>query len=225
MIDKLLQIVAPHHCYGCSKTGPVLCSNCKYDIVDEATSACIVCTLPARDGICRSCRSTYEKAWCVGERSGPLLATIDGLKFSHVMSAANALAELLDMRLPVLPSDTVLVPIPTIPSHIRQRGYDQTLLIARALAKRRHLPVRQLVQRRHHEVQRGRTKKERLEQARIAFTCGAPLAADIPYLLIDDVVTTSATLRYAAEALRLAGATTVWAGVVARQPLDKKETK
>jgi predicted amidophosphoribosyltransferase len=41
------------------------------------------------------------------------------------------------------------------------------------------------------------------------------------YLLIDDVVTTNATLRYAADALMTAGAKTVWVGVAARQPLDK----
>jgi ComF family protein len=221
MINNLLQIIAPHHCYGCTKIGHVLCDNCKYDIIDEAVDACIMCDMPAPDGICRSCRTSYEKAWCVGDRLGPLMATIDGLKFNHVKDAARPLAALLDARMPVLPPNAVIVPIPTIPAHIRQRGYDHTLLIARLLARQRNLSVKQLLLRKKHDVQRGKSKKQRLEQARVAYECRTELSDNVPYLLIDDVVTTNATLRYAAEALRAAGAKTIWVGVVARQPLDK----
>ncbi len=221
MLNKLLQIVAPHHCYGCTKIGYVLCANCKYDIIDEAQDACIVCDAPAVDGICGLCRTTYSKAWCVGDRRGPLMAVIDGLKFDHVKAAAGTLAELLDDRLPLLPQGTIVVPVPTIPSHIRQRGYDHTLLIARLFAKQRNLPLKQPLIRLDRKVQRGRSKKERLEQARAAFSCPGRLDEAPVYLLIDDVVTTNATLRYAADALMTAGAKTVWVGVAARQPLDK----
>ncbi len=221
MLNKLLQIVAPHHCYECTKIGYVLCVNCKYDIIDEAQNACIVCDAPALDGICDACRTTYSKAWCVGDRRGPLMAVIDGLKFDHVKAAADTLAELLDNRLPILPPDTVIVPVPTVASHIRQRGYDHTLLIAKSFAKRRSLPLKQSLVRSNRSVQRGKSKKERLEQARTAFSCPAKLDDTPAYLLIDDVVTTNATLRYAAEVLMAAGAKTVWVGVAARQPLDK----
>lgn len=221
MINKVLQIVAPHHCYGCAKIGTVLCPDCKYDIVDESLRACVVCNLPAGDGICEGCRTAYDKAWCVGDRSGSLMAVIDGLKFRHVKDAAGTLAELLDATLPVLPPNAVFVPIPSLPSHIRQRGYDHTLLIARTLAKRRRSTYEQLLSRTAHDVQRGKSKKDRFRQAACAYECRKTLQEGVPYVLIDDVVTTNATLRYAAEALRRAGATVVWAGVVARQPLDK----
>jgi ComF family protein len=151
------------------------------------------------------------------------MAVIDGLKFRHVKDAATSLAELLDMVLPVLPPNTVLVPVPTLPSHIRSRGYDHTLLIVRALAKRRGVAYRQLLSRKYHDAQRGKSKKERFKQAQSAYTCNVSLESDVPYLLIDDVVTTNATLRYAADALRTAGAEHVWVGVLARQPLDKPE--
>ena len=149
------------------------------------------------------------------------MAVIDGLKFDHVKAAADTLAELLDNRLPILPPDTVIVPVPTVASHIRQRGYDHTLLIAKSFAKRRSLPLKQSLVRSNRSVQRGKSKKERLEQARTAFSCPAKLDDTPAYLLIDDVVTTNATLRYAAEVLMAAGAKTVWVGVAARQPLDK----
>jgi len=218
MIDKALQIIAPHYCYGCAKIGSVLCANCKYDIVDETLSACVVCETPSAEGICSACQTTYSKAWCVGDRRGALMAAIDGLKFNHVKAAAQALAELLDSHLPVLPPDTVVVPVPTIPSHVRVRGYDHTLLIAKEFAKLRGLKLHQHLKRLNHGVQRGKSKKERLEQARTAFTCPSELNEVPAYLLVDDVVTTNATLRYAAGALVAAGAKTVWVGVVARQP-------
>lgn len=149
------------------------------------------------------------------------MAVIDGLKFNHVKAAAGTLAELLDSHMPVLPLGTVIVPVPTIPPHIRVRGYDHTLLIAKELAKRRKLELGQYLKRLNYGVQRGKSKNERLEQARLAFTCPSKLDGAPAYLLIDDVVTTNATLRYAAEALGAAGAKTVWVGVVARQPLKK----
>lgn len=221
MLNKLLNIVAPHYCYGCHKTGVPLCDNCKYDIIDEAFDACIVCASPSSVGICAECRTSYQKAWFVGDRSGVLEATIDALKFERVKSAADSLASLLDNRLPVLPTDTVIVPIPTLPSHIRRRGYDQTLLIAKRLATYRKLQCDQVLERRMHNVQRGANKKERFKQAERAFGVRRKIDPNVPYVLIDDVVTTNATVRFGAQALLDAGAKTVWVTAIARQPLDK----
>lgn len=222
MINKLLRIVAPHYCYGCQKIGSVLCDNCKYDIVDDAISGCIVCTAPSLVGICSRCRTTYDRAWCVGDRSGVLQNVIDALKFERVSDAADSLASLLDDSLPELPSEVIVVPVPTIPSHIRQRGYDHSLLIATAFARRRRLSLDTSLSRTNARfVQRGSNKLTRLRQAKSAFACAGSLNPDKVYLLIDDVVTTNATVRYAAEALRSAGTSTVWVAVLARQPLDK----
>jgi ComF family protein len=221
MINRLLQIVAPHHCYGCGKTGLLLCSNCKYDIADEPFEACLVCALPSQAGICAHCQTSYEAAWCVGERVDTLEALINGLKFARVKDAAAVLGELLDARLPELPATTVVVPIPTVSTHIRQRGYDQTLLIARQLSRRRNMILKQELSRRDRHTQRGQNKRARFEQAKTAFECRGSLDPAVPYLLVDDVVTTNATVRYAAQALKDAGAQIVWVAVTARQPLDK----
>lgn len=222
MINKLLQIVAPHHCYGCHKTGTLLCDNCKYDIVDESFDACIVCLAPSLVGICSSCRTSYDRAWFVGERTGVLEQLINALKFRRAKSSADVLADLLSVRLPALPPDTVLVPIPTLRRHVRQRGYDHCLLIAKSLARRRRVRLESLLDRKASTVQRGVNKKDRMSQAKESFICSGPLDPDMTYLLVDDVVTTNATVRYAAEALRSAGAKNVWVAVVARQPLEKQ---
>jgi ComF family protein len=216
-----MDIIAPHHCYGCGEIGTTLCQNCKYDIVFEAFSGCIVCASPASVGICSSCRSTYEKAWCVGERSGALETLIDAYKFERVKSADAMLASLLDEVVDVFPANTVVLPVPTLPGHIRKRGYDHARLLAKAFASTRRLSFEHSLRRKTTSAQRGASRKERMKQAEDAFECRGILDADRPYLLIDDVVTTNATLRYSAEALRSAGAKTVWVAVIARQPLDK----
>lgn len=220
MINDILRIVAPHHCYGCLKTGHVVCQNCKYDIIDESFDACLVCARPANEGVCVQCKTSYQKAWCVGDRADTLERVINAMKFERVIDGTKVLGSLLDARLPQLPENTIIVPVPTVTKHIRQRGYDHTLLIARELAKRRNLIAMQLVTRTTDESQRGRTKSERFKQAKAAFVCDQTLT-QVPYLVIDDVVTTNATLRYVAQALVDAGAETVWVGVGARQALNK----
>lgn len=122
--------------------------------------------------------------------------------------------------LPELPAETVVVPIPTVRAHIRQRGYDHALLLARYIAQERNLACAQPLERRTATTQRGVDRKARRIQAEAAFRVSTGLQPDVPYLLIDDVVTTGATLRYGAKALKSAGATTVWAAAVARQPLN-----
>lgn len=120
--------------------------------------------------------------------------------------------------LPDLPPDTVVVPIPTITAHVRQRGYDHTLLMARYIAKRRQLQVEPLLRRVDSSVQHRANRQQRLLQARGAFEATkSSLDASRPYLIIDDVVTTGATVHYAAQALRKAGARHVWVAAVARQ--------
>jgi ComF family protein len=222
MIDTLLNSLAPHHCFECAKIGVLLCSNCKYNIVNEGFSGCIVCARPTGVGICQSCHTTYDKAWCMGDREGVLERLVDAYKFDRVKQASRILAELLDEQLPVLPSATVIVPVPTVRSHIRVRGYDHALLLCKDFAKLRKLHVEPLVGRTVSISQRGLSKKERIKAAKDAFYCNATLDPSVPYLIIDDVVTTNATLRYVAGALKQAGAKMVWVATIARQPLDKQ---
>jgi ComF family protein len=220
MIDNLLSLLAPHYCYGCGKMGSSLCINCKYDIISESYGQCIICESPtARDALCSRCRSPYQRAWCVGRRTDELQRLIGGFKFQGVRQAYEPLAELLDQALPELPPETLLVPIPTVRAHVRQRGYDHMFLIARALARMRKLEVAPYLQRKTATQQLGADRQTRMRQARTAFACETALNPQVPYLLLDDVVTTGATLRYGAKTLQAAGATTIWVATISRQPL------
>jgi len=220
MIDRLLAKLAPHHCYGCGKIGSLLCDNCKYDIVSEPYMQCVLCgKLGGERGVCGQCGVDCTRAWCVGERHDALKQLVDGLKFERVYDAHTVLADLLVDRLPLLPDDLVIVPIPTIAHHIRQRGYDHAQLIARQVARQIDRPLKPLLYRKTISMQRGAGKRLREQQASQAFGARAADSTSC-YLLIDDVVTTGATLRHAARALKAAGASMVWVAVTSRQPLD-----
>jgi ComF family protein len=221
MVDDLLAIIAPHLCYGCGKTGSQLCHYCKYDIINDKNEACLTCLgLSAGGRICGRCDVAYERGWFVGFREGPLKDLIDAYKFQRARSGYTVLADLLNSSLPDLPARTVIVPVPTVSSHIRERGYDHMMLIAKKFDKLRHLPVQPLVKRLTNITQHDLDATERERAAREAFTVEAKLDPKITYLLLDDVMTTGATVNYAARALRNAGAEHIFVAVVARQTLD-----
>jgi len=69
-------------------------------------------------------------------------------------------------------------------------------------------------------MQRGAGRRTRTEQAKKAFQCATSLDPKAIYILVDDVITTGATVKYAAKTLLDAGASTVWVASISRQPLD-----
>jgi ComF family protein len=221
MIERLLQIVAPHPCFGCGKVGSTICLDCKYDIVHDPYVGCFYCQTPTLVGICSKHSGLVERAAIVSMRATTLKAAIDGLKFHNAKATAKDLAEILDLSLPELPEDTILVPVPTLPSHRRQRGFDQVELIARHFSQIRSLTVSYCLERTTTTTQHTSSRKERLAQASVSYkikdTVSLPTSAI--YLLLDDIVTTGATLDGAAKVLSVGGKT-VWAAALAYQPLD-----
>jgi ComF family protein len=222
MLDSILSFVAPHHCSGCGLSGTLLCDNCKYDIISEPFSACSACgkDIAGSHGLCSNCQVPYQRAWCVADRRDHLQRLIGNYKFTNARTGYRPLADLLHERLPVLPINTVIIPVPTVNSHIRQRGYDHMLLIARRFGRLRNLPVHTGLQRVTSTKQRAASRSKRTEQAKKAFAHPKPLDSAATYLLIDDVITTGATVKYATQVLIDAGATTVWVASISRQPLD-----
>lgn len=221
MIDSLLSLIAPHLCCGCGKIGGLLCENCKYNITSDTLYECSLCSNYNNDnGICADCQPIFSRGWCVGWRTDELRRLIDDYKFENVRSAHHILAELLDQRISQLPGTTVVVPVPTISSHIRMRGYDHAALLARSFARRRRLEVQPIVKRVTTTVQRDAPRLQRIAQAKVAFKVRKKLDPSVPYLVIDDIITTGASVTYVAKALREAGAKEVWLAAIARQPLD-----
>jgi len=217
-----MEIVAPHLCFGCGKMGTPLCHNCKYNITSETFSGCILCGNMSSEGICVQHDAPICKAWVVGERLTLLRRVINAYKFENVKAAGRTLIELLDDTLPLLPANIVIVPIPTAPSHIRQRGYDHLDILARLLSQRRGLPMARLLNRSSSKTQHRLNKAERQQEASSAFHIaeGIHIDPNIPLLVLDDVITTGSTVSSAAKVLAEAGAKTVFVAALAYQPLD-----
>lgn len=221
ILNQLMNTVAPYYCYSCGEIGSLLCDSCKYDIIDEHIDSCLLCGHPTSfDGGCKSCKAPFKRSWLLARREGALKDIIDAYKFAYVESAYQTLGDLLLACLPDLPAKTVVVPVPTVRAHIRERGYDHAKLLAEYIADKRELQCKVMLERATSTKQRGADRKKRLAQAKEAFKVNRIVNPDVPCLLVDDIVTTGATITYATEALRQAGVKTVWATALARQPLD-----
>jgi ComF family protein len=218
LIDKLLSHIAPHDCLNCSAEGALLCADCTH-LLTPVPAACYRCRrLSDTAKTCDSCRNHSELfAVKVATRyHGLAKDLVWQLKFQGAQAAAREIAEQLVGSLPQL-EGFVIVPVATATSRIRQRGYDQATLIARALAARTGLPYVAALRRsgQHHQLGSGR--QQRLSQLQEAYRVVRPLALkDQHVILIDDVLTTGATLEAAAKAIKAAGAKRVSGLVFAR---------
>jgi ComF family protein len=222
MVEALMQTVAPHLCLGCTKIGTPVCTNCKYNITSEPFSGCILCGKHSPEGICAEHDSGVCKAWVVGKRQGVLKDVLDAYKFQYVKSAAHSLSDMLDAALPLLPTNTMIVPIPTAASHIRERGYDHISILARLLAQRRTVPVVSILNRSSSATQHRLNRASRQQEALKTFHINSNISIDptTPVLLLDDIITTGSTISAAASVLAEAGVQTIMVTALAYQPLD-----
>lgn len=222
MIDLMLGAIAPHICYGCGFVGSPFCDSCMNDITEEDFGRCVWCMKPTSgDHQCRVCarRVSVQGAWTAGVRDRILLRVVDGYKFESCRGAAAPLTSLLDAVLPVFDDRLVVSWVPTAPAHIRERGFDHAALLARTFAKRRGYRARPLLVRTGSLTQHTLGKREREQAAREAFRI-RPEARTVrtPVLLVDDILTTGATLRACVRELRAHDIDDVYIAVVCRQP-------
>lgn len=221
MANRVFDSLMPHYCCSCGQIGSILCDSCKYDIVSEPFSNCIVCLQSvANSALCGRHRLPYSHATVVGWRTDELEKLVDVSKFESVRQGCDIQAELLSRLLPHPRSRSVIIPIPTIRPHIRQRGYGHVERMARQLSNLSGLETKNMLERMTNHVQHGASRAVRQQQAAEAFRLLASPEADTTYILVDDVFTTGATLKAAAKLLREGGAGDVWVAVTTRQPRE-----
>lgn len=225
---RLIDLLAPHSCRGCGATGAVLCERCKIYNKEQQKAICPLCRMVVAENYesggklvhCPSCETRMLGLFAVGWRNGTLKKLVSEFKYESVRSVGEVLAEMLDETIPdlarILPkgSEVVVVPLPTIGRHVRQRGLDHTLILARKLAKRRGWKCERMLERAADTVQVGAKAKERREQAERAYEVVKPVSARKYYLLLDDVWTTGASMQAAERVLREAGAERVMGVVI-----------
>lgn len=221
VFEKLLGLLAPFTCLSCGEEGSLLCDWCRPDTLLPLPSRCYRCmTATTESAVCATCRkqTRLRHVWVATEYEGAAKQLVSRLKFERASAAADVMAVQLDAVLPYLPPDTVVVHVPTATSRVRMRGYDQAQLVARALARRRGWRAMQLLARLGQTRQVGavrETRRRQLQQAYLPRNHAAIRGAKL--LLIDDVLTTGATIEAAARTLREAGAQQVDAALFAQK--------
>lgn len=206
MIERLISLLAPHYCSHCLKSGAVFCEHCMNNIEFSPLSYCVKCGHVLNNQDCSKCDLPYSYIDSYIEREGPIKQLIEDFKFNGARSGVKPLVKILDSHMPYFPGETIITYVPTARAHVRQRGYDHTKLMAKSLAKNRKIKVQGLLSRKRTAKQVGADRKTRLQQAKDLYFATNKLDVETTYVLIDDVITTGATIRYASQALWDAGA-------------------
>ncbi len=178
--------------------------------------------------LCRRLQPPYAKTTAYGSYEGGLRELIHLLKYEQVLSAAGVLGRMLaeafaDLEPGFGAAQVLAVPVPLYRRKLRQRGFNQSEVIARAAFKHgvaRHrvtLDANILERRRETQSQTGLTRHQRRENIRGAFAVVEPhKVAGREIVLVDDVFTTGTTVSECARILRRAGASKVFIATVAR---------
>lgn len=220
--DALATALFPASCLLCGGDGarPVLCPGCQADLPSLPTARCPRCAEPTTHGEhCGRCLHTpphFDATCALYPYEFPADRLIHALKYGHQLGLAAWFGKELAARLPAV-GEALVVALPLHPRRLSGRGFNQAGEIARALARQRGLEWTPdtLLRTRDTEAQAGLPLKGRAANVRGAFECRRDLGGR-PLVLVDDVMTSGATLDEAARVLKLHGAGSVMAAVVAR---------
>jgi len=227
-LPRLLQVLWPPRCLVCGERGDRgrdLCRSCA-GALPWLRTACPTCALPlpmpaSACGACLRRAPPLAAVHAAFVYARPLDRLLPRFKFHGDLAAGRLLSQLLADACADWTHPAALVPIALHRARLRQRGYDQALELARPLARRHGIALRpQLLVRTRataaQSVQADASARRR--NLRDAFTVPAGIALPAHVVLVDDVMTTGATLHAAAKALRRAGVARVDAWVCARVP-------
>ena len=225
--DGFLELAWPTRCAGCDMPGELLCGDCRERLPTiDSNTACPRCGAPYGFIACTECWNrdgliahSFARAVCALEFEDVAARMVVAFKDGGERRLADIIAALIADALASsgLMSFAALVAVPASPAAVRRRGYDHMDLIARPLANQLGIERRGLLQAFDVADQRGLGRGQRGENMRNAFSL-ADDGEEVPHsvLLIDDVLTTGATLDAAAAVLLAAGVEEVIAATACR---------
>lgn len=215
----------PQRCALCAAASGdnLLCAGCDQSL-PELGEACPRCALPTPSGVvCGACLQRPPpqlRTVAALVYAFPVNRLLQDLKFGQRLALAEPLAARLARavacRYPAGDLPEYIVPLPLSRARQRSRGFNQAAELARALGWRMNRPVKHVLQRNiDAPPQAGLPRRDRVRNVRGVFGAARPVE-DLHLALLDDVMTTGATLAAAAGALLRAGAASVDAWVIAR---------
>lgn len=218
MHAKLARLVFGGACFICRGAARgTLCESCDADLPRLVDPSCPRCALASPSGaLCGRCLAQpphYDATVAALAYAFPADALVHALKFRGELALAPLLGKLLLEKIPSRDVDRV-IPVPLSGRRLRERGYNQAVEIARHLGAAR-LEIDACVRERDAPPQAGLDREARRRNVRGAFRCQRSFAGE-RVALVDDVMTTGATLDALAAALKNAGAVSVTNWVVCR---------
>ncbi|HZC68048.1 MAG TPA: ComF family protein [Nitrospirales bacterium] len=237
VLDRILHWVFPIDCAACGRPAmerrlPFFCRGCWETIQPIESPVCPRCGRPfdsplslvASPGhLCGPCREkppAFDCALSPYRYEGVLEKAIHLFKYRRRDTLATPLADLMLVWADKLPSVSLVMPVPLHPSRLRSREFNQALLLADQIADRLDLPLsfEQLVRVRATRPQTELDRKERARNMRRAFAVREPAGLEGQrVILVDDVLTTGATVNECARVLRRAGVESVTVLTLARR--------
>jgi ComF family protein len=222
--QKLAAVLLPSHCFlcGASAGSRCLCEGCAADLPALPVDACPNCQLPTIDGMaCGACLKSppaFDSLASAFSYEFPADRLILALKYRAHFGLAAWLAESIAPRLnDAAKCADAIVPLPLHPARMAGRGFNHSMEIGRRLASLTGIPLmpQALAKIRATPSQAGLPAKTRKANLKGAFAA-APAVQGLRLLLLDDVLTTGATLGEAARCLKAAGASRVDAATAMR---------
>ena len=217
ILDKFIALIAPFECMVCKKEEEILCRQCM-TIFSTNSVSCFGCRAifdaPVTHENCRI-KTSINRLYSVSEYSECARRLILSLKSEGMVGVATVMGRLMSANLP-LNDNYIITYLPTASSRVRRRGFDQSRLLAREISKKTGCKNIKFLLRIGQTQQVGSSKIDRLSNISKAFrVTNKKLVKDAKILLVDDVLTTGATLQTAGQVLIDAGAKSVDAVVFA----------
>jgi ComF family protein len=218
MFDRALRLLAqtlfPARCIGCQRRGTPLCQSCRAELPYLPGGLCARCaTRRTAAGGCSGCRRLSPAIAAVHASfsyQGAARTAVLTLKFRSARYLAPLMGDLLREPLETrLVEADLVVPVPLGPKRLRQRGFNQAALLAEHVAPALRGEVADVLTREDRTAQVGLGAAQRMKNLAGAFRCADPRVAGRDVVLVDDVVTTGATVSACADTLAQAGASRV----------------
>lgn len=222
--SKIVDVLRANRCVLCHGRGirHCICADCSADL-PWLVSACACCARPLTDNAerCQDCLDeppSWQRAYALFNFSFPIDRLISALKYHGRLVLADYFGQRLADRIDSHDLPDLIIPVPIHAKRLQQRGYNQTLLLARVMAERlkRPLSAHQLLRVRDTRMQKTLHADERRSNLAGAFVWHGPPLEQQRVLLVDDVLTTGATAEAISLCLLSAGAQQVDIVVIAR---------
>ena len=221
LLLKTISIIAPAKCLVCGLEGHDLCPICSQNLARALPERCWRCQkLSLGSKTCSACyrHAPIKNVWVVGEYEEGLKSAVRALKFERRRGLARPLAELMRAKLPFIKNQPIVTNVPTATIRRRIRGYDHAEYLAKELGKQSGWKYIPLIRRQTQARQVGSKRVTRLVQLEGAFRLiRDEYVRGQDILLVDDVVTTGATIMYCSKVLKEAGAKSISVAVLAQK--------